>query len=78
MCRKYDGVVGIQPLWLIVGAMLIYLPREHTLVDHGFCRMKQEILLRHMGIINIHGYCHARVHAGVTPSSLSSFRVSLR
>ena len=32
--------------------------------------MKQEILLRHMGIINIHGYCHARVHAGVTPLCL--------
>ena len=21
-----------------------------------------------MGIINIHGYCHARVHAGITPT----------
>ena len=45
--------------------------------------MKQEILLRHMGIINIgvHGYCHARVHAGVTPtvppSSLRSCFITL-
>ena len=30
--------------------------------------MKQEIMLHHMGIINIDGYYHARVHAGITPT----------
>ena len=30
--------------------------------------MPLEILLCHMGVINIHGYCHARVHAGVAPT----------
>ena len=61
------GNLRFQPLWPIVGAVLIYLGRECTLVNHVFCKTKQEILLRHMGIINIHGYCHPRVHAGVTP-----------
>ena len=41
--------------------------REFILVNHVFCKMKQEILLCHMCIINIHGYCHARVHASITP-----------
>ena len=49
-------------------------------VNHVFCETKQEILLRHMGIMYIHGYCHARVHAGVTPLYIffSSFLVSSR
>ena len=34
-----------QPLWPIVGAVLIWR------VNHVFCKMKQEILLRHMRII---------------------------
>ena len=30
--------------------------------------MKQEILLHLMGIINIDGYSHTRVHADITPT----------
>ena len=46
------GNLCFQPLWPKVGAM----PIQFTLVNHVgvllFCTMKQEILLRHMGMIN--------------------------
>ena len=72
------GNLRFQPHRPIVGAVLIYLV-NHVLL---FCKTKQEILLRHMRIITpkIYGYCHARVHAGVTPLYIffSSYLVSSR
>ena len=44
-----------QPLWPIVGPMLILVESLYSLSsNHVCCKTKQEILLRHMGIINIY------------------------
>ena len=65
-CYCHDGVVGICVF--SNSRSHANLPREFIIVNHVVCTTKQEILLCHMGIIIIHGFCHARViHAGVTP-----------
>ena len=61
----------MMELWEFAFSASLANSRSHAnLVNHIFCKTKQEILLRHMGIINIHGYCHARVHAGIIPLCL--------
>ena len=63
------GNLHFQPFWPNSRSHAYLVYSSFLLEPYVFWKMKQEIMLHHMGIINIDGYCHARVHAGVTPHS---------